>query len=279
MVVTRKEIEEPNGISVEYELIAGERRLRASKLAGLYQVPVIIREETEDKIKLELAIIENLQREDLNPIERAYAFRKLIESFSLKHYEVAERVGKSRVFVTNTLRLLNLPEEIQRAAREGLITEGHMRPLLMLSGRKEEQSNLYHEIIEKKMTVRDAELIARKIAQERARVREGEALDLDTRVIEEKLSESLGTRVRIEKMGQKGKIHIDFFSEEELRALLDKVIKERGGSSEFEGGRESFINKNKEKEEEAAKISNEPAVPPESTQPEDTDELVRNFTL
>ncbi|HDO23677.1 MAG TPA: ParB/RepB/Spo0J family partition protein, partial [bacterium] len=84
LVVTRKEIEEPNGISVEYELIAGERRLRASKLAGLYQVPVIIREETEDKIKLELAIIENLQREDLNPIERAYAFRKLIESFSLK---------------------------------------------------------------------------------------------------------------------------------------------------------------------------------------------------
>lgn len=223
LVVTRKETEGPNGIIVEYELIAGERRWRASRMAGLKQVPVIIREDTEDKIKLELAIIENLQREDLNPIERARAFKKLIGAFNLKHHEVARRVGKSRVFVTNSLRLLNLPEEIQRGLQEGLISEGHMRPILMLSERTEEQFKLYKDILEKKLNVRQSEAISRRIATERARKQEGSLLDLETKGIEEKLSEMLGTRVQIEKTGKKGKIHIDFFSEEELRALLEKV--------------------------------------------------------
>ncbi len=223
LVVTRKEIEGPNGIAVEYELIAGERRLRASRLAGLYQVPVIIRKDTEDKIKLELAIIENIQREDLNPVERALAFKKLIDAFHLKHHEVAERVGKSRVFVTNSLRLLNLPENIQSALRGGSISEGHMRPLLMLSERREEQTRLYEEILEKKLSVRQAEAISRNIAVERARKREGSLLDIETRGIEEELSETLGTRVQIEKTKNKGRIHIDFFSEEELRAFLEKL--------------------------------------------------------
>ena len=230
LVVTRKEIEGPNGIAVEYELIAGERRLRASRLAGLYQVPVIIRKDTEDKIKLELAIIENIQREDLNPVERALAFKKLIDSFNLKHHEVAERVGKSRVFVTNSLRLLNLPEEIQTSLRGGLISEGHMRPLLMLSERKEEQTRLYFEILEKKLSVRQAEAISRKIAVERARKKEGSLLDIETRAIEEKLSETLGTRVHIEKTRNKGRIHIDFFSEEELSSFLEKL---EGGAAEI----------------------------------------------
>ncbi len=226
LVVTRKEAEGPNGIVVEYELIAGERRWRASRMAGLKQVPVIIRKDTEDKIKLELAIIENLQREDLNPLERARAFKKLIETFNLKHHEVARRVGKSRVFVTNSLRLLNLPEEIQRGLREGLISEGHMRPILMLSGRNEEQFKLYKEILEKKLNVRQSEAISRRIATEKARKREGSLLDMETKNIEEKLSEMLGTRVQIEKTGKKGKIHIDFFSEEELRSFLGKIAGE-----------------------------------------------------
>jgi len=223
LVVTRKEIEGPSGISVEYELVAGERRLRASKLAGLSQVPVIIREKMDDKLKLELAIIENLQREDLNPIERARAFKKLIETFNLKHYEVAEKVGKSRVFITNSLRLLNLPEEIQEGVRSGIISEGHMRPILMLADHREEQFNLYREILTKKLNVRQSEAISRKIAFDRARKKEGETLDSDTRAIENKLAEALGTRVKIEKTGRKGRIHIDFFSEEELRAFLRKV--------------------------------------------------------
>ena len=231
LVVTRKEIEGPNGIFVEYELIAGERRWRASRMAGLKQVPVIIRKDTEDKIKLELAIIENLQREDLNPVERARAFKKLIDTFNLKHHEVARRVGKSRVFVTNSLRLLNLPEEIQQGLREGLISEGHMRPILMLSDRTEEQFKLYKEILEKKLNVRQSEAISRRIAAERARKREGSLLDVETKNIEEKLSEALGTRVQIEKTGKKGKIHIDFFSEEDLRSFLEKIAGEETGES------------------------------------------------
>src|SRR5690606_35387451 len=116
---------------VEYELVAGERRLRASKLAGLAQVPVLIRtgEET-DLMKLELAIIENIQREDLNPVDRAKAFERLAKEFGFKHAEIGKKVGKSREYVTNTLRLLSLPPHILQALEEGKITEGHTRPIL-----------------------------------------------------------------------------------------------------------------------------------------------------
>lgn len=285
LVVTRKEIEGPAGILVEYELIAGERRLRASKLAGLQQVPVIIREDTEDKIKLELAIIENLQRENLNAIERACAFKKLIDAFNLKHHEVAEKIGKSRVFVTNTLRLLNLPEEIQQAGRDGLITEGHMRPILMLADRKEQQYKLFREIVDRKMMVRDAELAARRIAQERARNKEN-LPDPETLILEEKLSDVLGTRVQIEKIGDRGKIHIDFFSEEELRALLDKVMSEKSQQEPvaqeekinyFDGGAKAVEDFSGETAGAVETI--EAAEPFESGRPEDTDELARNFSV
>src|SRR3989344_5345769 len=127
LVVTRKEVyRDDGGISVEYELIAGERRLRASRLAGLKQVPVLIRAgEENDLMKLELAIIENVQREDLNSVERARAFKKLVDEFGFKHITIAQKIGKSREYVSNTLRLLSLPEEIQNAVSEGKITEGH----------------------------------------------------------------------------------------------------------------------------------------------------------
>ncbi len=260
LIVTRKEVETIAGISVEYELIAGERRLRASKMAGLYQVPVIIREDSSDKIKLELAIIENLQREDLNPIERARAFKQLIDTFNLKHHEVAKRVGRTRVYVSNSVRLLNLPEKIQQALQAGEIYEGHMSPLLMLSDHQEEQVNLFREILEKKLNVRQSEGIARQIAVERVRKLDTAAMPPHIRAIEEKLADSLGTRVRIERIGKRGKIHIEFFSDEELQAFLERVSG---------GNKETGFQSNPE----------EPTTPFESSQPEDMDELAKNFTV
>ena len=142
LVVTRREVaKEDGGLAVEYELIAGERRLRASKIAGLAQVPVLIRVGDDSKTKLELAIIENIQREDLNPVDRAKAFDRLIKEFNFKHTEIAKKIGKSREYVSNSVRLINLPEEILAALSEGKITEGHSRPLMMLSDRLEEQKN------------------------------------------------------------------------------------------------------------------------------------------
>ena len=286
LVVVRKEKEVPTGTLVEYELIAGERRLRASKIAGLSQIPVIIREDEGEKVRLELAIIENLQREDLNPIEKAKAFKRLIESFKLKHHEVASKLGKSREFVTNSLRILGLPEEMQKGLSMGMINEGHTRPLLMLVNKPEEQLNLYQEIIYRKMSVREAERISRRIAYERAYKKEN-LPDPETRVLEEKLSDRLGTRVQIEKTGKKGRIYIDFFSEEELRALLDK-INEEAAEAEAIAESEAFssvapvaVNELAEEltgELEKTLIEN-PTTPLESEPPEDEDELARNFTI
>ncbi len=231
LVVTRKEREkEDGGLVVEYELIAGERRLRASKIANLVQVPVIIRTgENNDRLKLELAIIENLQREDLNPVDRAKAFQLLVDDFKLKHVEIAKKVGKSREYVSNTLRLLALPEEMLLALSEGKITEGHTRPILMLSDRPEEQVTLYKEVIFKKLTVREAEGIARRIAHDK--VRKKELLpDPEIMEIEDKLTEELGTRVQIDRKEGGGKIVIDFFSNEDLRTILN-AIKNGGGEA------------------------------------------------
>jgi len=215
LTVTRKEIERPGeGIFVEYELIAGERRLRASKLAGLTQLPVVIRtEEYSDRMKLELAIIENLQREDLNVIDRATAFQRLVSEFGLKHVEVGKRVGKSREYVSNTLRILALPKEMQDALGAGEISEGHTRPLLMLVDRAEMQKTLFNEILTRRLTVRDAEQVARRIATERARKTD---LSPELLLLERELTEKLGTRVRIEKKDQGGKVLIDFFSVDDL---------------------------------------------------------------
>ncbi len=223
LVVTRKERERSDGgISVEYELVAGERRLRASKLASLRQVPVLIRSaEDTDKMKLEIAIIENLQREDLNPIDRALAFKQLADNFNLKHIEIAKKVGKSREYVSNSLRLLSLPEEVKESVIAGKITEGHTRPLLMLVDRPEEQQKLHNEIIERHVTVREAERIARGIATERARKKD---LPLELEKLEKELSEKLGTRVQIEQREKGGKLHIDFYSPDDIQTLLNKVL-------------------------------------------------------
>ena len=224
LVVTRKEIEKPDGGLVsEYELIAGERRLRASRIAGLSQVPAIIRTETEDEgMKLELAIIENLQREDLNPIDRARAFERLVVDFGLKHIEIAKKMGKSREYISNSLRLLALPEDIKEAISASLITEGHARPLMMLRDRPEEQATLFKEILYKKLTVRDAEAIAKKIAFDKVR-RKVLPPDPEMIELEKEIAESLGTRVQIERKEVGGKLTIDFFSNEDLKKILDLV--------------------------------------------------------
>jgi ParB family chromosome partitioning protein len=222
IVVTRKEFtKEDGGLGVEYELISGERRLRASKLAGIPQIPVVIRSSEEsDLMKLELAIIENLQREDLNCVDRAKAFQQLVTEFGFKHTQIAAKMGKSREYVSNSLRILALPEHILKAVSDGKISEGHTRPLLMLSDRPDEQETLFKEIIYKKITVRDAEIIARKIAVEKARKKET-VFDPEITALEEKFAESLGTRVHIEKGLTGGKITIDFFSNDDVRAILD----------------------------------------------------------
>ena len=219
LTVTRKEVERPGeGIFVQYELIAGERRLRASKLAGLREVPVVIRSsEDTDQMKLELAIIENLQREDINALDRAKAFKQLVDQFGLKHGEIGVKVGKSREYVSNTLRILLLPVEIQTALEAGEISEGHTRPLLMLADKPEEQMTLFKEVVLRRLTVRDTEALARRAAIER--VRHKSLVSPDLLSLEKQLSERLGTRVRIEKKDTGGKLLIDFFSPEDLTQL------------------------------------------------------------
>ena len=221
LVVSRVEREtEEGGLVTEYELIAGERRLRASKLAGLVQVPALIRVGDDNMMKLEIAIIENLQREDLNAVERARAFLRLADEFKFTHGQIGAKVGKSREYVSNSLRLLSLPQEMLDALSSGKITEGHTRPLMMLVDRPEEQQTLFKEIVFRKITVREAERISRKIATDRVRKKEYMADPEFTR-LEQKMQESLGTRVHIERKEIGGKITIDFFSQDDLHHLLE----------------------------------------------------------
>ncbi len=227
LVVTKIEEEkEDGGLSVRYELIAGERRLRSAKIAGLKQVPVLIRNDEEtNQMKLELAIIENLQREDLNPIDRALAFEQLAREFKFKHAQIAAKVGKSREYVSNSMRLLNLPTIMQDAMRSGGISEGHGRPLLMLGDRPDEQLTVFKEIMAKKLTVRETESIARRIAVEKIR-KKPRTYDPEIINLEQQLTETLGTRVQIEAREVGGKIVIDFFSNDDLRNLLETLNNE-----------------------------------------------------
>jgi len=264
LVVIRHEKEVPEGTTVEYELIAGERRWRASALAGLAQVPVVIREEPSEMVKLELALIENLQREDLNPLERAEAFKQLVDDFKLRHHEVGRKIGKSREFVSNTIRLLSLPDEMQEGLRQGLINEGHTRPLLSLIKQKDEQMSLYKEIIYRKMTVREAEQAGREIVKKFSlRSIRQEFEDPETLRLEKHLSDCLGgTRVSVERKGGAKKISLEFWSEEELQNFLSRIgaMGEAGGN-DVRGTEESQIpvelneiveNENNENEAESS---------------------------
>ena len=234
VLVTKREIETPTGLDVKYELIAGERRWRASKLAGLTQIPAMIRRGIpDDRVKLELAIIENVQREELNAMERARAFKQLMDEFHLVQRDIAARVGKSREMVANTLRLLALPQEIQQAIHGGQISEGHGRAVLMVGDDVQKQFETYHAILNDGLSVRGAENRARQISGKTLTPRKRAASiteDPEMRQWQNRLQDRLGTKVHLQRIGQKGKIVVEFYSEEELRGLLHKLIdKEQGG--------------------------------------------------
>lgn len=227
LVVSKVEKETSTGTIVEYQLIAGERRLRAAKLLGLERVPAIIRPSFEERQKLEAAIIENLQRLELNPLEIARGFAKLTEEFGFSQREIAQRIGKSREFIANTLRLLQLPSEAQKALAEGQITESHARVILSIQN-PEKQRIILGEILTRKLTVRETEILARRLLglfpEEETSTSLANLGDALVKEIKEKLEEKLGTKVEVRKKGEKGKITINFFSEEELNQILEKLL-------------------------------------------------------
>ena len=236
LVVSRVEKETPGGIDVEYQLIAGERRLRAAKLLGLRVVPVIIRNVGLEREKLELAVIENLQREDLNPVEMARAFQRLQEEFRMTQREIAAKLGKSRETVANTVRLLDLPEYIQDALQKGNLSESHAR-LLLAVGDPAAQKQLFDDIAEHGLTVRDAkERVKRSNPgyggvhhRGRPSLVEMEAnLPPEVRAAQDELSASLGAPVQIQQGANAGKITISFYSREELENILRRLGKEEG---------------------------------------------------
>lgn len=202
-----------------YELIAGERRLRAAELAGLPTVPALVRSATRQE-KLELALIENIQRQDLNPIEEAFAFQRLIDEFGLSHDDVADRVGKSRPAVSNTIRLLGLPEQIQKALIDGKLSTGKARALLSLRN-ESDQVKMFTSMIGEGITVREVE---REVASKGASARKGSVRrDLNLLSLEKTLEEKLGTKVRITQKGERGTIAIEYYSREELKRFVERV--------------------------------------------------------
>ncbi|HSL82141.1 MAG TPA: ParB/RepB/Spo0J family partition protein [Thermoanaerobaculia bacterium] len=219
-----------------YVIVAGERRWRAARKAGLAEVPVVVRQVADDRELLELALVENLQRADLNPVEEAEAYRTLATQFQLSQEEIAGRVGKSRPAVANALRLLNLPPEVQDELRNGRLTAGQARPLLAIADRRR-QLALAREAVEGGLTARELEERARsaKGAGSPRRRRKaggagasGEETEVFAAAAQEELTRRLQTKVEIRRAGRGGTIRIHFHSEEELMGLYDRLM-ERGG--------------------------------------------------
>ncbi|HKA32714.1 MAG TPA: ParB/RepB/Spo0J family partition protein [Candidatus Binatia bacterium] len=205
----------------DYELVAGERRLRAAKQAGLQQVPVVVREAADDAA-LALALIENLQREDLNAIEEAEGYKRLQEDFGLSQEEIADKVGKSRPAVANTLRLLNLPQLVRDDIAAGRLAAGQARALLALSSEAAIVAAA-REVIAKGLTARAAEKLAARM-KTGGRKRQPAALDADVRAVIERLQRSLGTKVRfVPARGGRGKIEIEYYSAAELDRLIERL--------------------------------------------------------
>jgi ParB family chromosome partitioning protein len=215
LVVTR------GPVSEQYVLVAGERRWLAARRAGLETVPAILREAGEQDL-VELALVENVQRADLEPLEAAEAFRQLVEEFHLSHEEVASRVGKSRVAITNTLRLLKLPVDIQQALVDGKISEGHARALLALPTPEAQRAAL-KTILEHELNVRQTEELVRKLSGERPVMRQAYIPAPEIAALEDRLRKRLGTRVRLQRRGKGGTVVIHFYSDEELDALIGLI--------------------------------------------------------
>lgn len=203
-----------------YELIAGERRLRSAKIVGLKKVPVLLREANEQK-KLELALIENLQRENLNPVETAWAYEKLISEFNLSQEETAKRVGKARSTVANSLRLLSLPDEVKQALAEHSLSEAHAKYLLGLES-EAQQLNIFRKIMRQNLTVADTNRLIRRLGGTRgARIEEVSLTDK-----EQKLAKALGTKVSIRRKTRGGQIIIDFYNDEGLADLVKRLSRD-----------------------------------------------------
>ncbi|HEY8464760.1 MAG TPA: ParB/RepB/Spo0J family partition protein [Bacillota bacterium] len=216
-------------IDDKYQLIAGERRLRAAKLAGLKTVPVVIKEMSEQTM-MEVAIVENIQRENLSPIEEAEAYRRLMNEFYMTQDEIAKKVGKSRSAIANILRLLNLPQEIQNDLANGTLTMGHARALLALKT-PENQKYIWAQIQLQQLSVRETEELIRKLNETPDVSRETKPSKVERQVnrdpnlllIEEELQQRFGTKVTIKAKGQGGKIEIDYYSPEELERILEQI--------------------------------------------------------
>lgn len=218
--------ENPHG---GYELVVGERRFRASQLAGLTKIPAIVKKTLHDQTKLEVALIENIQRQELNAIEEARGYDRLIKSFNLTQDQVAKKVGKSRSAVANTLRLLNLPAEIQRGVIEGKITEGHARAILGLPD-IEKMILMYSTILEQGLNVRQVEAKVREIAVRR-RI-DAATPDPKLMAIETELRGRLGAQVKVSRQGRGGKITIDFFSDEDLEEILNRMAEQKASGED-----------------------------------------------
>jgi ParB family chromosome partitioning protein len=206
-----------------YQLIAGERRWQAARMAGLATVPVIVKEATPQQA-LELALVENIQRADLNPLEEASAYRQLVDEFGLTQEQVADRVGKSRVSVTNTLRLLRLPAEVQQALADGTVREGHARALLALPS-PEAQVAALKTVAGKALSVRQTEELVRRLMAEPPPQKPKKPASPETQALEEEFRDTLGTKVNLQRnrKGQ-GRLTIHFYSEEELQTIYDVIV-------------------------------------------------------
>lgn len=210
-----------------YEIIAGERRWRAAKQAGLKKIPVIIKNYSEQEI-VEISLIENIQREDLNPIEEAFAYKRLLGEFNLKQDEVAERVSKSRTAVTNSIRLLKLDDRVQQMVIDDLIQTGHARALLGIED-KEKQYTMAQKVFDEKLSVRETEKLVKKAQKEKDEVEKtkmDKQLEIVYQDLEEKMKQILGTKVSINaKDENKGKIEIEYYNKEDLDRLINMILK------------------------------------------------------
>src|SRR3989338_4198562 len=220
VIVTKSVKDIDRGQQVEYQMVAGHRRLAAAKMAGLPTIPAIVRDST-DQQRLELALVENIQRTDLNALERAKGFKQLQEEFDLTHEEIAKKIGKSREYVSNSLRLLNLPEEVKRSLSQGKITEGHARTIAGIKN-PAAQKALFDEMITNNLSVRQVEQRAREVYVQAHKRKV--AFDPEIKNIAQKLEMFLGKKVQIKKSGVGGRLLVEFEDKKDLENLASKIL-------------------------------------------------------
>jgi ParB family transcriptional regulator, chromosome partitioning protein len=209
----------------KYEIITGERRYRATKKAGLNTIPSIVVKNVDDVSSLEMALIENIHRDNLSPMEKAYTFRQLIDEFSITHDKLSKRIGKSRTTITNTLRLLNLPIEVQKLINEEKISEGHARTILAVD-RKEEMIKIANLIVKNELSVREAERLARRKGKDREGKQDKKVLQFSKfPEISQKISNYLNAPVRITMSKKKGRVTIEFGSVKDLERIVGKIVR------------------------------------------------------